>query len=667
MRFKALRLNNYKIYYGTQTINFEIPTIQNSPYRKNLVLIGGLNGVGKTTILNAIYYVLFGQQDLSTEEYQSSFTSAINDRFFEEGGREASITLSLQERNHIIQVEVMWSFDQFKKLIHENRTITILDQDGKIMKQSSCTEQEYYDFINKRIPIGIASFFIFDGEKIQQLVEKQDSQIIREAIQRIVSLETYKSLVINLNVLQKSMEKKMKVKSSEKEMRECVEHIRSWNEKTENYQQKLKKWKVLIQQLEEKKKSLLQHRRLKLAQNTASNVEIEKNLARLDSKIIMIDQQLEEFGRNVLPRLILSPLIEKMQKTLHKEEEYMNRKAQEQMKFASYETFVEQLLAADCTPSLLEEQRRQIVESGRKAWANVHDIYQVEIEEREILHDISRSERAYLLGLDPYMTNNIQEIVGEKYSLEKRRLVEEENLRNAPDPVDITEEDVELGKIEQELGVAYARVKQYNMLLSKAGMELTNARSAYTRLRETKSEAQKSEKEYDYIVNIKQAAMEFVEQMTDYKANKLKHEFESILRKLVRKNEDFEKVVFDKKDFVIRIYNDRGSEIRLQDRSAGEKQIIALAFIWALTKTAGISLPFVIDTPLGRLDSIHRSHIIQHYFNVLSDQVIILSTDTEVNAEYIEFMQRYIAQSYELVYDYENKYTKIKEGYFSFL
>jgi DNA sulfur modification protein DndD len=111
--------------------------------------------------------------------------------------------------------------------------------------------------------------------------------------------------------------------------------------------------------------------------------------------------------------------------------------------------------------------------------------------------------------------------------------------------------------------------------------------------------------------------------MTELKANQSKYEFKNILDNLARKDQDFDDVKFDQEDFIIRIYNDKGVEIQLKDRSAGDKQLIALSFIWALTKTAGLALPFVIDTPLGRLDSIHRNHIIKYYFNALSDQVII--------------------------------------------
>ena len=75
----------------------------------------------------------------------------------------------------------------------------------------------------------------------------------------------------------------------------------------------------------------------------------------------------------------------------------------------------------------------------------------------------------------------------------------------------------------------------------------------------------------------------------------------------------------------------------------------------------------VIDTPLGRLDSYHRNHLINHYYKNLSEQVIILSTDTEVSIEYAELMKKNSYRQYLLDYDEEKKYTIIKDGYFDFI
>ncbi|WP_375105971.1 hypothetical protein AB9L15_01710 [Lysinibacillus fusiformis] len=140
-----------------------------------------------------------------------------------------------------------------------------------------------------------------------------------------------------------------------------------------------------------------------------------------------------------------------------------------------------------------------------------------------------------------------------------------------------------------------------------------------------------------------------------------------MLSKLFRKQDEFRDIIFDTETFTIRLYNDQMQEISIQDRSAGEMQMISSALIWALTRASNLNLPVVIDTPLGRLDSHHRKHLIEHHYRHLSNQVIILSTDTEITEEYIEIMSKSSYKQYMLDYDESKKYTVIRDGYFNFV
>ena len=76
-------------------------------------------------------------------------------------------------------------------------------------------------------------------------------------------------------------------------------------------------------------------------------------------------------------------------------------------------------------------------------------------------------------------------------------------------------------------------------------------------------------------------------------------------------------------------------------------------------------LPTIIDTPLGRLDSNHRMHLVENYFPKAGEQVLLLSTDEEINKSLKNKLDPYIAKSYHLKYDSENQTTSIKEGYFN--
>jgi len=104
--------------------------------------------------------------------------------------------------------------------------------------------------------------------------------------------------------------------------------------------------------------------------------------------------------------------------------------------------------------------------------------------------------------------------------------------------------------------------------------------------------------------------------------------------------------------------------IRKQELSAGEKQIYAVSMLWALAKVSGRPLPMIIDTPLARLDRDHRTLLSQHYFPKASHQVLILSTDTEIDEQHFAMLQPAIARSYELAFLPEHSRTEIRPGYF---
>jgi DNA sulfur modification protein DndD len=98
--------------------------------------------------------------------------------------------------------------------------------------------------------------------------------------------------------------------------------------------------------------------------------------------------------------------------------------------------------------------------------------------------------------------------------------------------------------------------------------------------------------------------------------------------------------------------------------SAGEKQLFAIAVLWALAKTARRSVPVVVDTPLGRLDAEHRERLLTEYFPHVSHQVIVLSTDTEVDVEAAKLLEPHLTRQLLLAHDAATATTRVEQGYF---
>ena len=110
--------------------------------------------------------------------------------------------------------------------------------------------------------------------------------------------------------------------------------------------------------------------------------------------------------------------------------------------------------------------------------------------------------------------------------------------------------------------------------------------------------------------------------------------------------------------------DENGEEVLKDSLSAGEKQLMIIAILWALALCSQKKLPVIIDTPLSRLDSQHRTSVITTYFPNASEQIIILSTDTEIDRSYYDMIQDSIGDEFTLVYNEETKSTSIKKGYF---
>lgn len=135
-------------------------------------------------------------------------------------------------------------------------------------------------------------------------------------------------------------------------------------------------------------------------------------------------------------------------------------------------------------------------------------------------------------------------------------------------------------------------------------------------------------------------------------------------KQLANKKNLIQEIVMNPETLDMQYLDEKGNEVSKESLSAGEKQLMVIAILWALALCSKKKLPVIIDTPLSRLDSQHRTSIINTYFPNASDQTIILSTDTEIDQNYYEMMKNSVGDEFTLVYSEETKSTSIKKGYF---
>ena len=187
MRFKKLTIAGYKSFrYSTEII---FPTCQDG---KSIFLIGGMNGAGKTSFMEAINLCLYGAKpDL--------IVNAINRQEKAEGNYSVSFELTLQtDEGAEIIVKRSWSAGGTgnpKPKDLEERLMVI--RDGK--RASVQSKQMWQDFIHALIPRGITPFFFFDGEKIQEIAADDHSEVrLKNSLEAALGIEFIKRLTDDL-------------------------------------------------------------------------------------------------------------------------------------------------------------------------------------------------------------------------------------------------------------------------------------------------------------------------------------------------------------------------------------------------------------------------------------------------------------------------------------
>lgn len=669
MLLKKLVLDNYKTYYGHQELDLYIPKEIREERKQNIILLGGLNGAGKTTILKAILYILFGKRGMSETEYRRLFSNIINNTFYEEGGRQCSASLSLEtDSGEEWTLKIKWYFDHNKRMSHEERKLEIRKPGSTFPKHARIDNIEAYNkFIDRIIPYYAAPFFIFDGEEIKDIILRQNSKEMKEAIHKITGMEAYNQMLVDLRGLQSSIESKLARSVSHKqisnvnnELESIKENLKKLEHRKDKYLEEIRKYEQLIEKAK-------QVRNEKLLQNSKSREVIIKRQSRVTTELELAKNDLDNFLKENIINILLRDKISKLKKRLKEENEVSHKRILQKTSLTPYHNFMNQLLSKSITPPLTQEQLDQINKIGEDVWIKENNIRYVIPEDFKEIHDISNSEYSYLTSLVIKDKTQVISLINKIEKAQQDLANLETEIRNAPEAVNVDEESNKIDILVQKVGELRAKLKSVNGKLNTVKEEKANLMNKLTRLSGQDENLEELQSKRDQVNRAIQTMEQYISEVTNMKAMFIKEEFSNMLKKLFRKQDEFGKIEFDINTYSIRLYNDKMQEISIQDRSAGEMQMISSALIWALTKSSDLSLPMVIDTPLGRLDSFHRTHLINHYYKELSEQVIILSTDTEITEEYVSLMEKNSYKQYMLDYDEKKKYTVIRDGYFNFV
>jgi DNA sulfur modification protein DndD len=166
------------------------------------------------------------------------------------------------------------------------------------------------------------------------------------------------------------------------------------------------------------------------------------------------------------------------------------------------------------------------------------------------------------------------------------------------------------------------------------------------------------------VEDVQSVLAAYTAQLTQAKIVTLSDAIVEGFNQLSHKPDRIKRVELDPQTFAVTLYDTYNRFISKDELSAGEQQIYTTALLWGLAKTSGKPLPMILDTPLGRLDTIHRQLLIEHYFPYVSHQVVLLSTDTEIVGSLLSLLTPHISHTFHLAYQRTTGHTTIEEGYF---
>ncbi|CAD5966011.1 hypothetical protein PCC7805_03505 [Planktothrix agardhii] len=660
MIFLELTLENFGPYRGKQVIDLR-PKIHDNVISP-IILFGGMNGGGKTTLMDAMRLALYGQRaQCSTRgnlSYPDFLKQAVNKQTL--AHEETSVELLFEHIVKNMQVEFRVKRRWTKNPKNGKDILGILIDDWPDSAWVETWDERIEDFF----PIGISNLFLFDGEQVKELADLDSPpNVVVQAIQSLLGLELSERLAVDLDIL---ANRKRRQLADSKELA-YLEEIET---KLNQYKSEKDAAEIAVEELKIKagiaKKKLNQAKekfKLEGGKIAGERSQLEKKLEDEKEKAKQQRERLCELASEGLPLNLIQPLLIQAQNQGKQELNWEKAKiAQDFIKDRDQRLFqyLEKLNIAkkqlESVKIYLETDYQNLTENH----PNQEKIF-LEIDDK-----IFSQLGTFLDHQLPSQIQQSQDVLEALIIIEDTLSSLDRQLAIAAPPEvyeqlleTVSQAQTEYTKIETAIEDAEQRSK-------KCYTEYEKAKKDLEKYSQNTIDRKNANHIIETISKVQDSLKIFKEKLTLKKLNKLEVEVTECFRYLLHKSDLVHRVVIATEDFSLSLYDPQGQPVEKHRLSAGEKQLLAIAFLWGLARVSGLNLPIAIDTPLGRLDSSHRQNLIERYFPAASHQVILLSTDTEIAEKEINSLreQDAIAREYLLKYDPKQRQTRIALGYF---
>lgn len=665
MKIKRIYAENYKTYRKLD-LNLEVTA------DRPIILIGGGNGCGKTTLFDAIYHALYGLEIKSVKHFEELFNAGV--MVENKGFGNKQIVLQIDFTGMVLAKEEQYRLKRAYMVLNDRvvESVTLsmggnnfVYGSGSSQSDRAQNEEVVNKIITANLPAELSNYFLFDAMKTSELVkEEQINKLIMNNINSVMGFSKYSQMRKTADALlsEKKAErmenenqrkaygklvadKQQLEKEVEKLDDEYAKALEYANEHKEQYDQlkegrnaddvtrdKIKKVEQTIQATLKAEAEYLQNVDAmakdietqviipKLASIISTEVEVilhakeEVASARIN---LLTDQQIELFTHNLVKvieeRYMPSKRLD-VPSLIEEMKLWQEKENTVEDRFAFFSPTEVTLLkdtvrTAMSNPFILLDEQREMLNQ------DIHDMPK----QRELIKDYQRSLNGNDYTIIQLYENNAKRI---------------DELKDA-------------------IGTKKATIKDLEGQISKFDYEIP----------------QIPDPQYDLLCKLP----DFFKQLSTKLLRAKKASIERMMRDQLNQNlvvyagviGRVELSTGNSDEISFKMYHKDGNEIFLSQLNAGAKQTVMQVLLKVLYNLGDYEPPVMIDTVMGVLDKESREVILEHYFPDLAHQTILLSTDTEITTEHdFDRLQAYVAKTYTLHRDKQNQCTTITEDYF---
>lgn len=631
MKLLSITLENFRQFYNKQKIKF-------SDGDRNVTVVFGENGKGKTGIFRALVFGLFGEVYLAQDNNKDKIHLVNLLKLDENEGMpvNATVKIEFEHKGEKYFIERIAQGYNMNNIIEErilSPKLYKVDSNGNFSANVIEDEEEIKIILNSIIDQKIKDFFLFDAEKIETLA-KTDAKVKDEVKTVIVKLLQIDKLDKGISILKNLYNKENKniierssnldLKKKEKEIESKKLEINNLNEKI---QLKENDYNYCISEIEKSELMLAENEGIRKLQNEMNIVRDKKDNKLQSLKYLKEALKNDHFNQG---HMIL------MKDSYQATKSYLNQIVVEQQDLISIEVIEKSLSDMVCSCCKTD------LNKFKEAYDNI-------IKMKE---NYKRSEITPLVteinGTIHEYSNNKDEILSKiKNKLKEIRFVKDEieSLNKEIDKFkenikEFSNSEVNLKEIENNLESKKETSEKLKVEIEKLKFEVELKDKELSKLERENSDLMEQDtalkydhKRLDYILKLKNSFEEIFKEYSDDMREQLKKETSDIFRRLIDiKDKNLIESIKINEKYELELYNWNGIKIT-QDISQGQKQVMALSFITALAKVASggeenVDFPLFMDTPFGRISGKNRDNLIEN-IPMLTSQWILLLTDTE--------------------------------------